>query len=314
MERKPLKIGITQGDVNGISYEVILKTLADAEVYEGQAVVLYGSSRAAEFYKQKLEIDLPLVRVASAAQAAFDKVSMVDCCDPSLNVEPGQSTQAAGKAAFDALEAAVRDIKAGQLDVLVTGPINKANIQSDQFRFPGHTEYLEQCFAEEGQKALMLLVGETLRVAVATGHISVDEVARCLSVPMLLEKIQALNFSLKQDFGLDRPRIAVLALNPHAGDGGLIGQQEQDVIAPAVEQAQKEGICCFGPVSADGFFGSDRYSSYDGILAMYHDQGLIPFKTLAMDRGVNFTAGLPVVRTSPDHGTAYDLAGTGQAS
>ncbi len=313
MNNGRLKIAVTQGDINGISYEVILKTLAEPRVYEQHAVVIYGSPKVAAYYKKNLELDFPITQVQSAENAEYGRVSIVNCNDEEVKVEAGHSTAMAGQASFQALEAAVRDLKAGLVDVLVTGPINKANIQSEHFHFPGHTEYLEQSFAENGQQALMLMVGESLRVAVATGHMPVDKVASSLSKDLIVRKVKALDQSLRRDFAIDCPRIAVLALNPHAGDNGLLGSQEADILIPAIEELQKENYCCFGPLSADGFFGSGQFSLYDGVLAMYHDQGLIPFKALSAGRGVNFTAGLPIVRTSPAHGTAYELAGQNQA-
>lgn len=225
----------------------------------------------------------------------------------------GFSTPQAGDAAFKALEKATKDLKDGKIDVLVTAPINKNNIQSNNFSFPGHTEYLESLFGEKGD-ALMILANDSLRIAVATGHVPVSKISSCLTQENILKKIKQFNKSLIEDFGIFKPRIAVLGLNPHAGDKGVIGKEEEEIIFPAVKQALDEGIICFGPLPADGFFGSNGHAHYDGILAMYHDQGLIPFKTIAMDNGVNFTAGLSVVRTSPDHGTAYDLAGKNMAS
>lgn len=314
MENGKLKIGITHGDINGISYEVILKTLQESKVYEPHAVVLYGSAKVAAYHKKALDLNqVNTTIVHSAKDAAYGSFSLVNCTDDELKVELGKATEIAGKAAFDALERASAELKAGLIDVLVTAPINKHIIQSEQFQFPGHTEYFEQEFGE-GRKALMLMVSESMRIAVATGHVAVDQVASALNIPMLMEKINILNRSLKCDFDIVKPRIAVLSLNPHAGENGLIGKQEQDVLVPAIEKMQNQGVCCFGPVAADGFFGSGNFSQYDGILAMYHDQGLIPFKALSMDRGVNYTAGLPVIRTSPAHGTAYELAGTNQAS
>ncbi len=312
MEKKTI-VGITQGDVNGISYEVILKTLAEPEVYEDKAVVLYGSPKLVAYFKKNMELELNVPVISSADDAEVGCVSVINCVDDDIKVEPGQSTVMAGKAAFQALEAAVRDLKEGKIDVLVTAPINKNNIQSDVFRFPGHTEYLEASLGN-GQKALMLMVSDRMRIAVATGHVSLDLVSQLLTQQRVLEKIELLNQSLKEDFLIERPRIAVLGLNPHAGDGGVIGAQDQTVIAPAVEAAQKQNICCFGPIAADGFFGTENYTHFDGVLAMYHDQGLIPFKALSDGHGVNFTAGLPYVRTSPAHGTAYELAGQNIAS
>lgn len=316
MENGKLKIAITQGDVNGISYEVILKALSEPEVYGQHAVVIYGSSKVAAYYRKNFELSVNLTQVASAKEAAYGSISIIHCCDDEIKVETGQSTQAAGKASFEALEAAVNDLKAGLVDVLVTAPINKHNIQSPTFHFPGHTEYLEQVFGMDSSAsnaALMLMVSESMRIAVATTHIPLENVASSLTEQSVFQKIKALNQSLRRDFGIDKPRIAVLSLNPHAGDEGLLGNQEQTLLQPAIEAAQKENILCFGPVSADGFFGTDKYTLYDGVLAMYHDQGMIPFKALAQGHGVNFTAGLPIVRTSPAHGTAYDLAGQNQA-
>jgi len=312
MENGKLKIGITQGDINGISYEVILKTLAEPRVYEPHAVVIYGSSKVASYHKKNLDLTLNTAIVSSAMDAQYGAVSIVNCTDEEVKVDLGESTPAAGKSSWQALDRAVREMKEGLIDVLVTAPINKHNIQSSEFHFPGHTEYLEQEFGS-GHHALMLMACETMRVAVVTGHIPLEEVPSALNQSLILEKIKILDKSLRYDFALDKPRIAVLSLNPHAGDQGLIGRQEQEVIVPAVEEAQKQNICCFGPIAADGFFGSDNYSLYDGILAMYHDQGLIPFKVMSQGHGVNFTAGLPIVRTSPAHGTAYELAGQNRA-
>ena len=314
MEDNKLIIGITQGDINSISYEVILKTLLESKVYEPNAVVIYGSAKVAAYHKKALDINqLSINVINSVEEAEWGAVNLINCTDDDVKVEFGKSTPIAGKASFQALEAATVDMKAGLIDVLVTGPINKKNIQSSTFQFPGHTEYLEQVFGN-GDKALMLMVSDVLRVAVATGHIALSEVPSALSVPLLVEKINLLDQSLKKDFGVIKPRIAVLALNPHAGEEGLLGREEIEIIAPAIQKAQDQGCYCFGPIAADGFFGADYFDRYDAILAMYHDQGLIPFKALCRDEGVNFTAGLPIVRTSPAHGTAYALAGNNEAS
>jgi 4-hydroxythreonine-4-phosphate dehydrogenase len=258
-----------------------------------------------------LNVNLNIINKAEEAQEK--KANIINCCNEEIKVEVGLSTPQAGEAAFKALEKATRDLKEGKIDVLVTAPINKNNIQSENFSFPGHTEYLENIFGEKGD-ALMILANESLRIAVATGHVPINKVSESLTKENILNKIKQFNKSLVEDFGIFKPRIAVLGLNPHAGDKGVIGKEEEEIIAPAIKQALDEGIFCFGPLPADGFFGANGHSHYDGILAMYHDQGLIPFKTIAMDNGVNFTAGLPVVRTSPDHGTAYDLAGQNMAS
>ena len=225
-----------------------------------------------------------------------------------------KSTPVAGESAFKALEAAVTDMKRGVVDVLLTAPINKHNIQNEDFHFPGHTEYLEKCFGGLDKKALMILMKDDLRVALVTGHIPLSQVASSINVGDIVNKLRIFNQSLKQDFGIVKPRIAVLSLNPHAGDAGLLGTEEETIIIPAMQEAEKKGVMSFGPYAADGFFGSQMYDKFDGVLAMYHDQGLAPFKTLAMDDGVNYTAGLPIVRTSPAHGTAYDIAGQNVAS
>lgn len=314
MEGKKLRVGITQGDINGIGYEVILKTLSDARVYENQAVVIYGSAKVAAYHKKALDLNnINMTVVNSAREAAFGRVSIVNCTEDEVKVELSHSTAIAGKASFQALERACQELKDGLIDVLITAPINKSNIQSENFHFPGHTEYLESVFGD-GKSALMLMVSPVMRVAVATGHIPLAEVPASLDVQGLVSKLRILNKSLIRDFIIIKPRIAVLGLNPHAGDDGLIGKEDKEIIAEAVRKAQEQHICCFGPIPADGFFGSGDFRKYDGILAMYHDQGLIPFKALSMESGVNYTAGLSVVRTSPAHGTAYTIAGQNVAS
>ena len=314
MEIPQIRVGITQGDINGVGYEVILKTLSDNRVYENQAVIIYGSAKVAAYHKKTLDIaNINLNTIQSANEAQIGKISILNCTDEEVKVELSQSTAIAGKASFQALEKACLDLKEGLLDVLITAPINKKNIQSEAFDFPGHTEYLEAVFGD-GKKALMIMSSSTLKIAVATGHIPLSQVSASLDVLGLYSKIKMLNHSLIQDFGIVKPRIAVLALNPHAGDDGLIGSEDKEIVSEAVKKAQGQNIVCFGPIPADGFFGSGDFSRYDGILAMYHDQGLIPFKTLSMERGVNFTAGLPIIRTSPAHGTAYSLAGQNVAS
>ena len=315
MEERLVKVGITHGDINGIGYEVILKTLSDTRIAELCTPVIYGSSKIAAYHRKVLE--LPAVNlsiIAQAEDAGANRVNIINCVDDETKVELCQSTTAAGEAAYLALEAAVTDLKRGAVDVLVTAPINKHNIQNEQFHFPGHTEYLEQCFGGLGKKALMILMKDDLRVALVTGHIPVREIASAITKELIQEKLLVFNRALKQDFGIGAPRIAVLSLNPHAGDEGLLGTEEQEVIIPAIKELAGKGILCYGPYPADGFMGSGNFTHFDGILAMYHDQGLAPFKSLAMDEGVNYTAGLPVVRTSPAHGTAYDIAGKGIAS
>ncbi|MBQ1651681.1 MAG: 4-hydroxythreonine-4-phosphate dehydrogenase PdxA [Paludibacteraceae bacterium] len=312
MENK-IKIGISQGDINGIGYEVILKTLEDNRILDMCVPIVYGSPKVAAYHRKVLDLSVNLNLINSAAEANDKRANIINCNSDEIKVEISQSTEAAGTAAFQALEKAAADLKAGAIDALVTAPINKKNIQSEQFSFPGHTEYLEQTFGSKGD-ALMLLVSDKLRIAVATGHLPIAKVAQTLTKELIFNKIRILNESLKKDFGISRPRIAVLGLNPHSGDQGVIGKEEIEIIKPAITEALENEIICVGPLPADGFFGSDEYNKYDAILAMYHDQGLIPFKTLSMDSGVNFTAGLGVVRTSPDHGTAYDIAGQNRAS
>jgi len=307
-------IGITHGDINGIGYEVILKTLLENHIFEFCTPVIYGSPKVASYYRKTLNLEnLTLSTINNVNEAVGKKAYIINCSNDEIKVELGHSTEMAGVASFAALEAATRDLAAGKLDAIVTAPINKKNIQSAQFSFPGHTEYLEQTFINTG-KALMLLVSNTIRVAVVTGHIPIAKVPAAITQELIVEKLRVLNQSLKEDFGITRPRIAVLGLNPHSGDNGVIGTEEQDVIIPALKRCADRGIVCVGPLSADGLFGSGSFRNYDAILAMYHDQGLAPFKTLAMEEGVNFTAGLPVIRTSPAHGTAYEIAGQNIAS
>lgn len=315
MEERLIKVGITHGDINGIGYEVILKTLSDSRIAELCTPVIYGSSKVAAYHRKAL--DLPPVNmsiISEAEEAGQNRVNIINCVDDDVKVELAQSTALAGDAAFRALEAAVADLKRGAIDVLLTAPINKHNIQNADFHFPGHTEYLEECFGGVGKKGLMILLNDRLRVALVTGHIPLAEVASAITQEGIVSKLRLFNQSLKQDFGIVKPRIAVLSLNPHAGDAGLLGKEEEEIIIPAMQEAEKRGVMSFGPYAADGFFGAELYERFDGVLAMYHDQGLAPFKTLAMDDGVNFTAGLPIVRTSPAHGTAYDIAGQNLAS
>jgi 4-hydroxythreonine-4-phosphate dehydrogenase len=314
METARIIIGITHGDINGIGYEIILKTMAEPRMLETFIPVIYGSSKVAAYHRKNIDLQgLNLNVVNTIEEINHKRVNIINCVDEEIKVEIGTSTEEAGKAAFMALERATEDLKRGALHALVTAPINKKNIQSANFKFPGHTEYLEQKFGGE-TPALMMLVNDVMRVAVVTGHIPVSEVSKKLTEKAILDKLIVLNNSLKNDFSIGRPRIAVLGLNPHSGDEGVIGDEEQRVIIPALKQAEAKGIICVGPYPADGFFGSGTFSKFDGVLAMYHDQGLIPFKTVSMDTGVNFTAGLSIIRTSPDHGTAYDIAGQNLAS
>lgn len=312
MEGNTIKIGITHGDINGIGYEVILKMLDDNRILELCTPIIYGSAKIAAFYRKALGMQQQqLHQINNVAEARDGAVNIINVVGEECKVEPGQSTKEAGAAAFAALEKAVQDVSAGALDAIVTAPINKDNIQSDLFTFPGHTEYLE---ASVGGKALMVLFNRDIRVALVTTHLPISKIAENIIAERIVEKLKIFSDSLRSDFAIVHPRIAVLALNPHAGENGLLGSEEQDVIIPAITAAKEQGVECYGPYAADGFFGSGLFRHFDGILAMYHDQGLAPFKTMAMDSGVNFTAGLPIVRTSPDHGTGYDIAGEGKAS
>lgn len=312
MEGNTIKIGITHGDINGIGYEVILKMLDDNRILELCTPIIYGSAKIAAFYRKALGMQQQqLHQINNVAEARDGAVNIINVVGEECKVEPGQSTKEAGAAAFAALEKAVQDVSAGALDAIVTAPINKDNIQSDLFTFPGHTEYLE---ASVGGKALMVLFNRDIRVALVTTHLPISKIAENITAERIMEKLKIFSDSLRSDFAIVHPRIAVLALNPHAGENGLLGSEEQSVIIPAITAAKEQGVECYGPYAADGFFGSGLFKHFDGILAMYHDQGLAPFKTMAMDSGVNFTAGLPIVRTSPDHGTGYDIAGEGKAS
>ena len=309
---KKIKVGITHGDINGIGYEIVLKLLEDGRLAELCTPVVYGSAKIAAAYRKALQMQqVPMTQIESSEQATGDTNYIINVVGEEVRPEPGVASPEAGRAAFAALERAVADLKNGDIDVLVTCPINKSTIHSAEFTFPGHTEYLESA-AGEG-KALMILCDENMRVALLTTHTPIARVAETVTEDAIVEKLRIFDRSLRRDFGIDAPRIAVLGLNPHAGDGGLLGSEEKEIIAPAIAKAREERILAFGPYAADGFFGSGQFKKFDGILAMYHDQGLAPFKALCMGSGINFTAGLPFVRTSPDHGTGFDIAGQGVA-
>ncbi|NDV81123.1 4-hydroxythreonine-4-phosphate dehydrogenase PdxA [Bacteroides sp. 51] len=312
MEDK-IRIGITQGDINGVGYEVILKTFAEPAMLELCTPIIYGSPKVAAYHRKSLDLPTNFSIINTASEAAYNKLSVLNCTNDEVKVEFSKPDTEAGKAALDALERALADYREGLIDVLVTAPINKHTIQSETFSFPGHTEYIEERIGG-GNKSLMILMKDDFRVALVTGHIPIHKVAPTITKELIQEKLEIFNRSLKRDFGIGSPRIAVLSLNPHAGDEGLIGTEEQEIIIPALKDMSAKGILCYGPYPADGFMGSGNFANFDGILAMYHDQGLVPFKTLAMEDGVNYTAGLPVIRTSPAHGTAYDIAGKGLAS
>ena len=308
-----IRIGITHGDINGIGYEVIMKTLEDPRIMEMCTPIIYGSPKVAAYHRKALNIeDISFNHIRHANEAYIGKANIINCVDENVRVELGKSTSEAGLSSFNALEKATADLEKGYIDALITAPINKDNIQSEEFHFPGHTEYLAEKFNTKDYA--MLMVSETMKVGVVTTHIPLSKVASSLSKEAILSKIRIIARSLYQDFGINKPRIAVFGLNPHAGDNGLLGSEEKEIILPAIIQAKKEGIVALGPYPADGFFGSEDYRRFDAILAMYHDQGLIPFKLASFERGVNYTAGLPVIRTSPAHGTAYSLAGEDKAS
>jgi 4-hydroxythreonine-4-phosphate dehydrogenase len=313
MSEEKIIVGITQGDINGIGLEVIIKTFLDPQMLEICTPVVFGSNKTASFHRKALNIeDFSFNQIRNLSEINHKRVNIVNVYEEEAEIELGKQTPNGGKYALKSLEAAAVALFEAKIDVLVTAPINKENIQSPEFKFPGHTEYLEEKFGEGN--SLMFLVSDDLRVAVVTGHIPVTRVAQELTTEKILKKIQLLHQSLVQDFSIRAPKIAVLGLNPHAGDNGIIGDEEKNIIIPAINKAKENNMLVYGPYPADGFFGTETYKKFDAVLAMYHDQGLIPFKTISFNSGVNFTAGLPVVRTSPDHGTAYDIAGKNIAS
>ena len=305
-------MAITHGDTNGVGYEVILKAFEDPQMLELCTPVIYGSPKVAAYHRNVLGLQTNFTIIEKAEDAKDGKLNLLTTFDEEVKIELGTPAKEAGEAALTALDRAMTDYRSGLYDVLVTAPINKKTIQSSLFHFHGHTEYIESCVGD-GSKALMILMNDALKVALVTTHLPIKEVADAITKEAIMEKALILNQSLKRDFGLTKPRIAVLALNPHAGDDGLLGKEENEIIVPAIKELEGKGVLVFGPYAADGFFGSGNYRHFDAVLAMYHDQGLAPFKTLAQENGVNYTAGLPIVRTSPDHGTAYDIAGKGVA-
>jgi 4-hydroxythreonine-4-phosphate dehydrogenase len=313
MEKKTLIAGISHGDINGIGYEVIIKALSDPTINDFCTPVVYGSPKVAAYHRKALNIsNFSFNNIRSAEEAHPKKANMINCLDDNTRVELGKSTTHGGEAALISLEKAVDDLLSGKIDVLITAPIDKNNVQSENFKFNGHTEYLKSRAGSE--EVLMFMIGDTMRIGIATGHVPLSKVPGLITVDLLMKKIRLMDQSLMYDFGIRKPGIAVLGLNPHAGDNSLLGKEEEEIIIPAIQQAKKEGILAFGPFPSDGFFGAGSFAKFDGILAMYHDQGLTPFKAISFDTGVNFTAGLPFVRTSPVHGTAFAMAGKGEAS
>ncbi len=309
---KKIKIGITSGDINGVGMEVIIKTFNDARMLEICTPIVYGSSKISTFHRKALKIhDFHFNKIKNVKEASSKKPNIVECWEEDVEIALGQSTKEGGKYALASIVAATNDLKNGLIDAIVTAPINKDNIQSEEFNFPGHTEFFTDKFNGE---SIMLMVNENIKIGVATNHIPLSEVANKLSEETIFSKLKILNRALIQDFCIVGPKIAVLGLNPHAGDTGLIGNEEETIITPAINNAKSVGVNAFGPYPADGFFGSGNYKKFDAILAMYHDQGLIPFKSFSFGDGVNFTAGLSIIRTSPDHGVAYDITGQNKAS
>ncbi len=313
-ESHKIKLAITHGDINGIGYEVILKTFSDLRMFEHCTPILYGSTKVASYHKKLLtqqHQELNFSAIHDASQAMEKKFNVINLVPDEIKIDIGKSTEVAGKLSRMALDKACEDLKNGSVDVLVTAPINKKNIQSSDFDFPGHTEYLSNKF---NGKSLMMMVCDRIRIGIVTNHLALHEVPAAITKELLLEKISIMHDSLKRDFGIPMPKIAVLALDPHAGDNGVIGSQDLEVVKPAIDEAYEGGTLVYGPYPSDGFFGSSEFNKFDGVLALYHDQGLIPFKLMSFTEGVNFTAGLDVIRTSPAHGTAYDIAGKGKAS
>lgn len=302
-------LGITIGDINGIGPEVVIKSLVDTTILRHCNIIIYGSGKHLSKYKNLLGLnDFHFFTIKHPKQAAPKKVNLINCYEGEyFELKLGQIDPAAGKLSFQALEKATVDLKAGFLDAIITAPISKDNIQNENFKFPGHTEYLAASFGKE--EALMFMVSEGLKMAVVTGHLPLENVKKHITKKLISKKLDMIIASLKLDFNIQKPKIAVLGLNPHAGENGILGTEELELISPVLEDYKKKGELVFGPFPSDGFFGNAQWSKYDGVLAMYHDQGLTPFKMIAFDNGVNFTAGLPYVRTSPDHGTAFDIAG-----
>lgn len=311
-EDKP-KIGITLGDINGIGPEVVIKALQDTRMVNLCTPIIYGSTKVLSFYRKALNInDFNYSQVKDDRGFHPRRINVINCWQEMMNIEVGSETAEGGTSAFLALEKATDDLKSGEIDALVTAPINKNNIQREDFKFPGHTEYLAHKF--EVKDSLMMMVSGSMRVGVATGHIPLKDVATALNKEMLLSKLKLMIQSLRNDFNINKPKIAILGLNPHAGEEGLLGNEENQLIIPLIHEMKEKGHLIFGPYPSDGFFGLGTFQKYDGVMAMYHDQGLAPFKALAFESGVNYTAGLPRVRTSPDHGTAYNIAGKDQAN
>lgn len=307
-----LKIGISIGDINGVGLEVILKNLSNPNLAKMATFVLYGSAKVVSYHKNIVDVNLHYHQAQNIDRIHREKVNVINCWNENVNITLGKATEEGGKYAVQSLEAATNDLRHGLIDALVTAPISKEAMQMANFPFPGHTEYITEKM--EAKESLMFMVHDDLKIGLVTNHLPIGDVKRTISKGLIIKKLRLLNDSLKQDFGVERPTIAVLGLNPHAGDGGAIGTEDEEIVRPAVVELKKKGMMVMGPYPADGFFGSGQYRKFDAVLAMYHDQGLVPFKLLSFGEGVNFTAGLSGVRTSPDHGTAFDIAGQNKAS
>ena len=309
-----LRVGLTQGDTNGVGLEIILKSIIPEGTTDLYTPVIFANRKLVQSTLQALgEENVRLQHIPAASDVVDGRINIVNIGDAPIEPAYGTPTPESGRAAYEALQAAVEALAEGDIDVLVTAPINKSAIQSDDFHFPGHTEFLEARLGEEGEKALMILFDDKMRVALLTTHLPIAKISDEVTADRIVDTVKRLDLTLRRDFGCERPRIAVLGLNPHCGDGGLLGEEEQREIIPALWRLQEENVLAFGPYPADAFFGRELWREFDGVLAMYHDQGLAPFKALARDGGVNYTSGLGYVRTSPDHGTAYDIAGLMEA-
>lgn len=313
-EEKKIKVAITHGDINGVGYEVILKTFGDSRMFDLCTPIVYGSTKVASYHKKLLTSmpqEMQFTSIRDASEAQDRKFNFINLTSEEVKIDLGKSTDVAGRLSRESLNRACADLKAGKVDVLVTAPINKRNIQAPDFDFPGHTEFLSHQF---GSSSLMMMVCDRIRIGIMTNHYALKDVPGALTHNLLFDKMMLMNESLKRDFGITRPKIAVLALDPHAGDDGVIGDFDKKVIRPVIDEVQSKGVLAYGPFPSDGFFGSSEFNKFDGVLALYHDQGLIPFKLMSFTEGVNYTAGLPYVRTSPAHGTGYDIAGKDKAS
>lgn len=306
-----IKVGISIGDLNGIGSEIVLKTFEDSRMLELCTPVIFASAKVISFFKKKFNSEITFQGIEDASQAIDAKINVVNVWKENVSIRLGEEDKEIGKYAFKSLEAATKALKAGEVDILVTAPINKHTIQSEEFKFPGHTDYLAQ---ELGGESLMFMISDTLRVGLLTDHVAVKDVASAITPSLIEKKIRIIYKALQQDFRISQPKIAVLGINPHSGDNGVIGREDEEVLKPTLEKIRNSGKLVFGPYSADSFFGSGNYKNFDAVVAAYHDQGLIPFKTISFGTGVNYTAGLEKVRTSPDHGTAYEIAGKNEAN